>query len=199
PVRFPRRDLQPVRRLFERRARVDLRAIFQNLAGLSEHADFRLVGRGHRFQRDRLWLAVLPFISNDGVNRVAIFRKPYAVFVGHHPGTRVINRFAVDEHPERDLTQTVFLFNRQFAVGFWADVEQQVAAFGARFDQRAYQLLAGFVGFVGWLIRPFRTHRQVGFPRALERQSGDELLRRFDRATRHDDVRINLPAQFAQP
>src|SRR5262249_6317387 len=120
---FPGRDFQTVRGLFPFRIWFHLRLIFHKISRLTQDAYDSFAGRRDRLERDSLGLAVLPLVGDDGIDRIAVFREPDAFFIGYNPRASVIDCFSVDEHPESDFAQTVFLFDRQFTVRLWPDVE----------------------------------------------------------------------------
>ena len=64
------------------------------------------------------------------------------------------------------------------AIGFGADIEEQVAPFGARLDEGVDELCPRFVDLVGGFIGPLCTQCETGFPGARQRTVGNLLFGR---------------------
>ena len=101
--------------------------------------DVKVMGEFEAFEGDFLPLAVLPaLLLFDGyVDRVGVLftSEPIVLFIGDDPGADAVDGFLIDEHPKADFFEALLLLDRNFAVGTWADIEEQVAAFSAGFDQ----------------------------------------------------------------
>ncbi len=79
----------------------------------------------------------------------ALFRIDFA-FAEPLPECCAVNAFAVDGQPLPHCEQNFRFFVRDCTVGFWADVDKQIAVFGDDINKVADNLTGGFV----FVIRP---------------------------------------------
>src|SRR6187402_673046 len=194
--------MQTILLLLEGRLRMSLWRVLYHLIILSEEACLRVRRGADSLQNKVAHASTPPGLRrvHDDVESFLILasREPVISLVRHHPGTRSVDCLSVDEHPEAECPQAIFLFDRQGAIRLWTHVQKEVSSTRTRMNQDLQQIVIALVDITRRLISPGRAHRHVGFPRPLQRRARNVLLRCFNGSARHDCVRLLFPYDVAK-
>ena len=82
----------------------------------------------------------------------------------------------IQEVPESQFPDDVFLSPAKLAVGVGTDIQEEAAAFGSCFGEEADHMEAGLVGLVGGLVLPRSAQGDAAFPCEVHADAGELLL-----------------------